>query len=791
MAETTNDWWQDSERTSTTRRTPSGSDDSGDGYNLGPDSGNEDPPFSDGESDPSDVDPTYSEPGDNTSGSTGDRYNTSPDDPLSDEEEPGSDINDPPAEDDAEEEEADEESSDPNEEDLEASGGEHLDEPSDDSSLNDEIDDDESGTGSDEPDSAEDGEEYNTNSSGDIDGTGTPVNPEVNEETTPGDHGSVPEDGIDNGKDASDEDDSETSNDFGGDMNETDDASDAPGAIGAEQPLPSGIPPDPDEDITGAEQAKNAMNPDEANSLTDDNTGDPGSEDGAVSGEESESLGIDNEPEDLFDEESSTSGGAGFLDEEGADDFFSSSGMDMPDIEEAGSEMAGDITGIGGAMSIAQDVSSGRLNQGSFTANIKEAWSMGGDVAKEYAKTGVRQFVISHLPYIIGGILVFLLLGGLIFSSVVQTILSNQESMVEEQAVGMDFSNHRLTDKVLRFEDEASQAVKTHGLSEDWTYIVLGLIQQETGGNIESYPDVMQSSESQGLPMNTFTDPQTSIHYGVLALKNAIDNAESNGIQDLRAILQGYNMGHVFLGWMSNNSHSHWTSDIAENYSKTVVLPSLMGRSATESDKDPNNSPWATSIGKPYYWRNGGDFHYPNAIMHHLGVDYSGSGPILLEDVSNAVMAEGSLDGYVYPIPQGQFHITSEFGHRWGRLHAGIDMQYNGDKMHSNAQIFAAADGKVTQVMSHATAGNFIDIQHGPPGENDAGLDPDVPVKTRYLHLNSPGTVKVGQEVKAGDHIGYEGNTGGSSGDHLHFEIRQNGEAINPRQVYEFPPSIF
>lgn len=753
MSETTRNWWQDNEQTDTTRRTNTGTDeDTGSDYDTGADT---DPVDDSMPEDPTNVDDPREpvndydmSPDEESSDALNESFleENSEDEPpenLDDTDEPGPDGEPPP-------DESDESSPDEEDTPEEESGSDYN-------------------TGSDEladmttPDSEEDGEDPFTNEDSD---------PHSTEE-----NGDAESDSMDSGE-PSETDGSEPTQEDG---------------LSTQDPLPSGLSPHPNEPSNDPQNTYDTMHPDGDNEeemqQLEDGDVDDRLDEGSM--ESDDALALSEEGGSLDDSLSESGGDIGAFNEDVSDDdgFF--------DFSDGAMAEAGDVAMpslVTQGMGAAQDVAKGRLTQGSFSANTKEAIVMGKEALENATKDSIKAFVISHLHYIIAGILAFLILMGTVFGGVVQTIINiNDEAATQEEgaAMNLDFSNHRLTPEVLRFKDEAAEAVNNQGLESDWTYIVLGLIQQETGGLIEQYPDVMQSSESQGLPMNTFTDPSVSIHYGVMALKDAINAAESNGIRDLRAILQGYNMGHAFLGWMSSNGHSHWTSDIAEEYSKTVVLPSLMGRPAQESDRDPNYSPWAQSIGKPYYWRNGGDFHYPNAIMHHLGIDYSGDGPILLEDVSNAVMTEGSLDGYIYPIPQGQYHITSEYGQRWGRLHAGIDMQYNGSMFHQNGPIYAAADGKVTSVSTHATAGNYINITHGPPGENDAGLDPDVPVVTRYLHLNSPGTVKVGQQVKAGDKIGYEGNTGGSFGDHLHFEIRQNGEAINPRRVYEFPPSVF
>lgn len=84
-------------------------------------------------------------------------------------------------------------------------------------------------------------------------------------------------------------------------------------------------------------------------------------------------------------------------------------------------------------------------------------------------------------------------------------------------------------------------------------------------------------------------------------------------------------------------------------------------------------------------------------------------------------------------------------------------------------RVVASAPGTVTRVANEGNTsyGRWIEIDHG------SGY------RTRYAHLNSQ-AVSVGQRVAGGQVIGYLGNTGGSTGPHLHFEVRQNGVAIRP-----------
>ena len=113
--------------------------------------------------------------------------------------------------------------------------------------------------------------------------------------------------------------------------------------------------------------------------------------------------------------------------------------------------------------------------------------------------------------------------------------------------------------------------------------------------------------------------------------------------------------------------------------------------------------------------------------------------------------------------------ITSNFGSRCGRQHKGLDIKvYIGDT------IRAAFSGKVRIVRYEGGGyGKYIVIRH------NNGLE------TIYGHLSKQ-LVRENQEVRAGDVIGLGGNTGRSTGSHLHFETRLCGVALNPALMFDF-----
>lgn len=130
---------------------------------------------------------------------------------------------------------------------------------------------------------------------------------------------------------------------------------------------------------------------------------------------------------------------------------------------------------------------------------------------------------------------------------------------------------------------------------------------------------------------------------------------------------------------------------------------------------------------------------------------------------------EFKIDLRNFTMPTDSKQVTSAYGQRWGRLHAGLDIKvYIGDT------IRAAFDGKVRIVKYDARGyGKFVVIRH-PNG-----------LETYYGHLSKQ-LVKENQHVKSGEPIGLGGNTGRSTGSHLHFETRLCGISINPAELFDF-----
>lgn len=136
------------------------------------------------------------------------------------------------------------------------------------------------------------------------------------------------------------------------------------------------------------------------------------------------------------------------------------------------------------------------------------------------------------------------------------------------------------------------------------------------------------------------------------------------------------------------------------------------------------------------------------------------SGNLAAIQARHAVMRLGtSSQGFIWPINGS---VTSPYGYRWGRQHTGIDIDgYTGQP------IVASKEGVVVLAEYYSGYGNAVVIDHG------GGY------ATLYAH-QSRIAVHNGQHVDQGEIIGYVGCTGSCTGDHLHFEVRINGNPVDP-----------
>ena len=119
------------------------------------------------------------------------------------------------------------------------------------------------------------------------------------------------------------------------------------------------------------------------------------------------------------------------------------------------------------------------------------------------------------------------------------------------------------------------------------------------------------------------------------------------------------------------------------------------------------------------------------------------------------------------------FRYTSSFGMRWGRMHKGTDMAAP-----MGTPVYATADGVVIYAGWLSGYGRLIKVQH------------EFGIETRFAHLSKI-RVEKGQRVSRGDQIGDMGNSGLSTGPHVHYEVRVNGKATNPMTYIKAANNVF
>lgn len=274
---------------------------------------------------------------------------------------------------------------------------------------------------------------------------------------------------------------------------------------------------------------------------------------------------------------------------------------------------------------------------------------------------------------------------------------------------------------VMRYEPLVTQYAQKYGV-ESYVQLLLAKIMQESGGRL---PDVMQSSESIGLPPNTITDPEQSIDIGVKYFASVLKSAKG----DIKLALQSYNFGGGFIPYAIERG----------GYSKEVAVAF--------------SNMMAAKLG----WERYGDVNYVDNVLRYL----SGGSP-----------APVNAYGFVKPL---NTEITSGFGMRIHpitgipKLHGGTDFSCNKQAL----PIYAVKSGTVQKSgwqnpNNHSAGfGQRVYIDHG------NGL------VTIYAHLSKI-SLSVGQKVNQGQVVGACGTTGSSTGMHLHLELIMNGQKVDP-----------
>ncbi len=187
------------------------------------------------------------------------------------------------------------------------------------------------------------------------------------------------------------------------------------------------------------------------------------------------------------------------------------------------------------------------------------------------------------------------------------------------------------------------------------------------------------------------------------------------------------------------------TSELLKNYMATMIyIPHAM---ALPTDAEALDEPWLASTS--------GTTTEDGMVIPNIGRETEEE-----SDNSGLALSTSKFLNLLKPVQNAL--LTSGFGFRWGRPHQGIDLAAP-----IGTPIVSAEKGKVTYAGWKTGYGNFVAVDHGHGYE------------THYAHCSKM-LVRTGQQVSKGQIIAKVGNTGYSTGPHLHFEVVANGVHRNP-----------
>ena len=291
------------------------------------------------------------------------------------------------------------------------------------------------------------------------------------------------------------------------------------------------------------------------------------------------------------------------------------------------------------------------------------------------------------------------------------------------------FFSGSFSDETMGYQSIIERYCQQYGIA-DYGPLVMAVMQQESGG---SGSDPMQCSES---PYNLkypntpggITDPEYSIKIGIQYLASCLKAANCKSPEDVSGIslaLQGYNFGGGYINWALNQG----------GYSKQNAVAFSQMK--------------AQQLG----WNGYGDVNYVSNVLRYY-----------------TLMQENGL--FNYPMAPGTYSISSGYGYRWGKLHKGMDFAApEGTKIYASASGTVIFSGLGTSENGLNGYGYVLLVKH-----NET-------YSTLYAHCSQL-LVSTGSIVTQGSPIALVGNTGDSTGSHLHFEIRQNNTALDPAKYF-------
>lgn len=358
--------------------------------------------------------------------------------------------------------------------------------------------------------------------------------------------------------------------------------------------------------------------------------------------------------------------------------------------------------------------------------NVKKLANGALNIAKTAIKTKFNIATIK-IQLIAGGVLLAGLLLTIFILGAINVISNIAISVTESNEQGVIFGNSyaELSPEVLAYREDILKELKKENKAE-YVDILLALMMQESGGRGN---DPMQASESKCGYIGCITSPKESIRYGV---KHFLSVLEASG-GDIQLTLQSYNFGSGFINYVKKNGGSY-------TYELAVSFSQMMYEKLKHQGIYVCHRPEAIELNACY-----GDILYVQAVMRYAN--------------------RQNASGYYTPLDLHKSYsssITSRYG--WRNIGKGPEHHNGVDYACTKGvdRVYAVTAGTVAYAGQHKGApgyGNFVTIKHNST------------FYTTYAHLDSV-SVSTGDNLNGGETIGICGNTGRSTGPHLHFETK-------------------
>lgn len=241
--------------------------------------------------------------------------------------------------------------------------------------------------------------------------------------------------------------------------------------------------------------------------------------------------------------------------------------------------------------------------------------------------------------------------------------------------------------------------------------------------------------------------------------------ATFNQIHDIHSIRAGHMLNIPYQVREVRIAEGQNLASLAKKYEVSRALIVKLNPDLTKTDGEVYTGqivkvPRAMTVSEPPPTKR----KHPKNDNNHVQLASRGTGNADKGDETFSSVGANVSGTFAWPVG-GQ--LTSGYGNRHGRLHHGIDIW---NEQEANTPIKAAASGVVSRAGHAGNYGNLVVIDHGDGWS------------TYYAHLRLI-QVSKGQHITTGQRIGYMGMTGNATGYHLHFEVRQNDQSLDPLHV--------